>query len=621
MAKKEIKKEELKENDSDSIQEERLSLFKSRLAVSKAWCKKPHESWKKWVDEYNIEDISDTEEIRDKVRIGYIFRKTESEIPAIFDDQPDLFIKGRKAGLKEIEPLIEGTYDYLWDIQNLEEEVESAGIYFELLGMGFLESPWVTKTKKVQQPAQKPILDPMTGQPQIDPATGQPQMEEVMEEMEVPIVDNPVAKAENPFKLFFSPETRFAPLMTYENCPYYFKEKVGTVEEIYSRFGEEVESTEKLKIDDMDVDSELEKDINVQKDDLKRVTYWEYYGCLPEDMAKDIKDSEGNSVEWAYDKDYHAFLTSTKELKIEECQYDTKPLFMVGNYGLANKFWKFGEAKHLMPLVQEYQKYRSQMLKYTRKMATPKPLVPTTAEVDEDAFRDSNIGRVVKYSGAVAPSYLNAPQMGAEVTNSARFVKEDLEKQSGTFDLSGNGSSSVKTPRGITVYAEAADRNIRRKRKKIARLIRQLIIFQFQQVAQNWKPEDNKVISIITQGTTEDVKVTQEVLDVLGGVKIMYSLDIETESLSVNKVQQKQDALNLWDSAKERPDIFNLVEIAKDLLQNGYGKKDADRYLLSQDEILRNMMAKDPNKASQMLQEIVAQAQAQQIEGGAPNGQ
>ena len=40
---------------------------------------------KLWAAEYNIDDWSDTQEIRDKVRVGYLFRKTESELPAVFE--------------------------------------------------------------------------------------------------------------------------------------------------------------------------------------------------------------------------------------------------------------------------------------------------------------------------------------------------------------------------------------------------------------------------------------------------------------------------------------------------------------------------------------------------------
>ena len=58
----------------------------------------------------------------------------------------------------------------------------------------------------------------------------------------------------------------------------------------------------------------------------------------------------------------------------------------------------------------------------------------------------------------------------------------------------------------------------------------------------------------------------------------------------------RQDAVELWDATKDRPDIFNIRELAKDLLQNGYGKKDADRYLISQDEM-----------AQMIIQQFVAQ--------------
>lgn len=574
-------------NKKSSTNEERLQLLKSRLTIAKAWSKKPHAAWKKWIAEYNIDDFGDTDEVRDKVRIGYVFRKTESELPAIFDDQPELFIKGRTQAVRDIEPLIQSTYDYLWDIQRMEDVIENAGVYFEVLGMGFVESPYVTKTKKVKEMVNQPVIDPVTGQSMIG-QNGQPIMQMVEQILEVPIIDNPQAEAGDPFKYHFSPETKFAPILTYENCPYYFKEKVMTQEAIKAKFGKDVEANETLKTDDADTDFETAKDSVVVKGDMKRKTTFEYYGCLPEEMAKDVKDEEGNVVEWTYDKDYHIFLTNDEELKVEECPYEYKPLFIVGNYGLANKFWKFGDPKHLMPLVQELQMYRSQILQHTRKMANPKPLIDIQSQVEEKAFSDPRVGTPVKYSG-VAPTYLSPSPLGKEVEVGVQQARIDLEKTSPSFDLNGGGGTSqVKTPKGIQVFSEAADKGVRRKRKKISRLIREIIIFQFKQIAQNWKPEDEKTIDVMADGNTEPVKVDQAVLDVLGHPQILNKLDIEVESLSINRVQQKQDALNLWDTVKDRPDVFNIMEVAKDLMQNGYGKKDADRYLLSQQQQQQN---------------------------------
>lgn len=557
---------------------ERLALLKSRLSVAKKFCKKPHESWKAWINEYEIENFADTDEIRDKVRIGYLFRKIEQDQPAIFDDQPQIFIKGRNAQTREMEPLINSVYDYLWDIQDLEEKIEDAGVYFSLLGLGFIESPWVTKTKKVMEP----MVDEMGNVMALD-ENGEP----MMQEFEVPIIDNPVAEVPNPFKLYFSPETKFATVLDYEHCPYYFKEHVWTKDKVKAMFGKDVEENEQLKLEDTELDTEIEHDTTIMRDDMKRVTVYEYYGCLPKEMAEDIEAEE----EWRYDKEYRIYMTKNEELEAKEGPYPVKPLFIVGNYGMANKFWKFGDAKHLIPLVQEYEMYRSQILGHTRKMANPKPLLPATAMVDEKAFADPRPGRPVKYSGEVPPSYLSPGQLGREVQTGIDVVKSDLEKTSGSFDLAGGSAqSTVKTPRGIQVYSEAADKNIRRKRKKVARLIRELLLFQFGQIAQNWKPEDNHVIEIMD----ESIEVNADVLQVLSYMSINKKIDIEEESLSINKVQQKQDALNLWDTAKENPDVFNLSEVAKDLVQNGYEKKDADRYLISEEQRAQMQQAQQP---------------------------
>lgn len=548
--------------------EDLLGLLKSRLKVAKAFCKKPHEAWHKYIDEYDIKDSEDVNEIRDKIRIPTIFRQVESDLPSIFDDQPDIFLKGR-GKYRQFNSIFANTYDWLWDSQNLEVSIEDAATYFDLLGMGFMESPWLTKTKTVNEV----VSDPQTGQ-MIPDAKGQPQIKSY----DVPIKDQPDAQVGDPFKYYFSPETIFSTVLTYDKCPYYFKEQSMTQDQIKARFNVDIEPSGELNTTDADLNTEISNlKANEGKDDMKRETVYEYYGCLPEKLAPKSKEP------WSYDKDYHIYFTMKEKLQAEECQYPTKPLLVLGNYGLANKFWKTGDAKYLIPLNQEQQQYRRQILKHARRLANPKAMLPNDADVDEAAFDDPNVGRSVKYSPSATgakPEYMQAPALGREVFEGLQTVKADIEQTKGQFSLAeGSNQSQVKTPRGIQVFSEAADKNVRRKKKKVARFIKQLMIFQFKECSQNWNAQDPKVSDILSGGIEDMVLAVPEALQLLGDENILSKVDIEVESLSTNKVQMKQDALDLFDLASKFPFVFNLDEMAKDVLQNGFGKKDADRYL------------------------------------------
>lgn len=611
---------------SDALQNQvisdRLQLLKSRLAVAKAWSKKPHEAWKKWIAEYNIDNIEDTAEIRDKVRIGYIFRKSENENSSIFDDQPDLFFKGKSGDNQVIEDVAIGAYDYLWDNQGLEEKIEDVGAYFELIGMGFMDSPWLTKTKKVVEP--QPILDEM-GQPVIDPNTGEPVTQ--IASYEVPVIDRPDASVKNPFKIHFSPETKFDYVMSSRNCPYYVEEDTWQVERVKAIFGKTVEGNERLHTGKDDTDAQIETSFeqgsDIVTDDLKRVTVYLYYGILPEDVAKGIKDKDGNVVEWEWDKEYKIYFTKNEILQTEECPYSRYPLHVLGNYGLANEFWKFGDAKHLLPLVQELEMYRSQILAHTRKMANPKPLIEMNSEVDEQAFNDPRVGKPVKYAG-VAPAYLSPAQLGGEVQVGVEMVRTDLEKTGPSFDLSGGGGQSqIKSPRGIATYAEAADKTSRRKKKKVARFIKNFIIFQLYQLGTNWTPDTQETISV----AGKEEAITPEILQVLSDEKLLNKLDIEIESLSVNRVQMREEATAFWDIAVGAPNIYNLQAVAKDLVQNGFNKRDADRYLVSMDQMnmqavqgfIQQLASQNPELANAVMQ-YAQQPNAMALQDGAPEG-
>lgn len=582
-----------KDPSTTESSESRIGLLKSRLKVAKAFCKKPHEAMKKWIAEYNIDDVSDTAEIRDKVRIGTIFRRVESDLPSVFDDQPDLFIKGR-GKYRVFDPMFDNTYDWLWDVQLLEEVVEDAGAYFLLIGMAFVETPWITESKKVEsiQTEQQQIIDSVTGQPAIDPETGQPAMQEIQSPVvyDVPTKDQPGAFTGDPFKYYFSPETKFSTILDYEHCPYYFKEHTMTKEHIKSKFGKDVDPSEILHTNITEIDTEIDSVAKEgHKDDMKRATVYEYYGCLPEDMSSGIKGQDDSAVAWEYNKEYHIWMTENEELQVEECKYPKKPLMLLGNYGLIHKFFRFGDAKHLMPLVSELQQYRTQILRHARKVANPKLLAATTAEVDLKALKDPNPGVVVGYTPGEPgsePKYLQVGQLGAEVGVGIQNVRTDIEQTSGSFSLAqGSGVSQVKSPRGIETFSEASDKNVRRKRKKVARFIRELIKFQFELCAMNWDPQSEEVADIVYGGAENPPAGVDQFLQVLGDQKILAKVNIEVESLSINRVQQKQEALDLFDIMSQHPDIFNVMEGAKDLLQNGFNKKDADRYLVSMDQV------------------------------------
>jgi hypothetical protein len=594
---------------SSSTTEDRLSILKSRLSVAKAFCKKPHEAWKAAIAEYELTDTSDTQEVRDKVRVGMFFRRIESDMPAIFDDQPDLFFKG-KGRYRAFDEYFDNVYDYLWDIQQLEELAEDAAAYFLAVGMGFVDSPWVTESETVteMQPQDQPVIDPMTGAPQT---------QQVMTEVsyQKPIKNRPEAKVKDLFKIYFSPETKFKTTLDANNCPYYFEEMTMQTDKVKALFGKDVEATGVLHTNISEIDLEIDKikedENSKDKDDVKRVTVYKYVGTLPQEYAKSIKDDKKQSVAWDYKTAYECYFTINEELSIKKLNYHCYPLLVLGNYGFANTFFKFGDYKHLKPLISEYQQYRTQLLRHTRKMANPKVMAPVDSEFDEDAFKDPNTGRIVKYrpgDRGEKPEYLSPAALGSEVSAGIEISKTDIEQQSGSFQLAqGSNQSTVKTPRGIRTFSEAADRNVRRKRKKVARFLRDLIKFQFKEVSMNWDPQDPNVTDIILGGEEQqpqqlspmqgqpNVLAPQpqeeqkpdpaEVLQLLGDENVLAKVEIEVESLSVNKVEMKQEALDFFDVAAQHPDIFNVQEAARDLVQNGFNKKDADRYLVSTEQM------------------------------------
>lgn len=542
-------------------QDDLLQLLLGRLRLAKAFCKDTHDNWKKHLKDYKIETvveaIKNSEQIRSALQIPYIFTTVESELPSIFDKMPELIITGKGKRDKELGQISNSIYDYLKEKLALEEKIEDDAIYYSLIGFAVERIKWETKTKKVKESEVVNITDE---------SGNVVENQEVLNEYNSPVKDDPDTDTVNPFKMYFSPESKFT--VEGDKIPYLFEETSLTPDEVKEYYDKEIESDSSLDLSDYEVKEEDFK--GEAKDDLKRVKVFKYYGTIPQKLAPE-------KSKWSCEKVYHIDFYSKEILKKEENPYKSKPYRFLGNYGIPLDFFKFGEARVLRLLEQELSLRRSQMVDYADRFANPKTIVPTTTTFDEKAWKDPSISTIARYDGQQPPAYVIPPEIPAVVIQAERTAREDLQMVSRTLEITRGGNQSiVKTATGQSIFAEAAEKKYRRSRKKIGRFIKSIVRFLLELALINY-PEEKVFLITDQEGNDQEIDMAT-VKEKMAGYGSIFDIDILPETVTSNKDVLRAQAIDLYDRTKDDL-LINRQEIIKDMLTIGFDRKDTEKYI------------------------------------------
>ena len=577
----------------------------SRLSLSKAFSLKWRKEVKKWLKDYEIDSLDgvDFPDLHNKMQIPYIFSTIESALPAMFERVPNVVMMQRGKLDKEVTEFADQIWDYVKERMKMEEKIEEIGMMMLITGMGNIKWGWNLVTEEVD------------GQPEMVDITNDDGtvigQQEVMNKVQVPVKDEPFIKWHDFNKIHFSPESRFVMDDDENDIPYIICENTMTADEVEYEYGlkPKDEDMEKIDFEKFGPDA----DINEKKivaADRERVNVYEYYGTLPKDYADE---------NWRPDKVYYIAFIKSKAKRAKEVE--KKPVNIIGNYGAFNKFWKFGEPKTLRELEQDISLGRSRMAdirdKYGQKIA-----IPQGTDVDERALKRPADFTILRYIGNTAPTYLNPPPLPETLLIGLQQSRSDIQLVSAQLDLSRGGSSSVvNTATGQQIFAEATEKRIDRKRRKIAKLIKYIAKNVLKMCADNWEVEK---FAQITDSTPEEVA---PLVEKLKGIGEDYDIRIDTESITINKETQSAQAIALYDKTKDDPNV-NSQEILKEALKIGFNQKDYDRFLnsfVSPDQAMQALEYFVENGimpqelAGQIAQQLGLMLQAQEAEkqGGA----
>lgn len=544
-----------------------LNNLKSRFGVAEDFTKEFHEQIKQGIKEYKAEspfdkitynadtNVIQVSENRYRMIYPLIFNNTESMLASMFDRIPDLIFTGRGRMDEDKKNKVNAAYQYLVDKCNLEWFMNDAAWWFVVSGFA---TGHLSYRKEYHE---EPILDD-NNQPVMG-MDGKPQMRVVYD------FDDPEVEVGDLTKEYFSPEAEFD--INLVKTPYYFRKSLMDPVKVKEIYKKDIEPDATLEVSTKD---------KTEIKDLKRVQVWKYYGNVP-------KENKGEVDNWSYDAVYYILYTSKEVLHKEKLA--AKPGRAIKWYGVPNEFFGFGLGKLLRNMQAEKTMRRGQQIRYADVCAYPKIVQDETTDLDDDAMLDPRANLIVTYKDK-KPEYLSPPTMPETLIIAEQHVDNDAQQTSGLIDIStGAQQSSVDTATGQSIFAEAAAQRVRRAKDKFTSFYRQVVIGLLKEAQANWSTD--KLVTITDdEGNEQDVSVGKEDLS---DIDFDRDVDIDGESMSINKDVMRQQAIEFYNTTKDDP-LVNRKEVIKDVVQQGFGKNNPDRYI-SKTNIQPGTTLVDPN--------------------------
>ena len=529
-------------------------LLKQRFEVCKKFTEDYHDEVEKSVKDYKADQVNpndytnidyvQTVNSRYTFIIPLIFTNHENMLASLFDRTPDLIISGKGAEDKEKEEKINASYEYLVDKLDLEALLNEVAWWFVLTGFSTAHLSYNQETRDV------PVIDEEIGEPVIDPLTGEQSMRTVYD------YDDPVIEAGRPLKEFWSPESVFS--TDGSKVPYYFKQELMSEEQVKHQWNKKVEA---------DATLEVPKTLGDKKfTDINRVQVYFYYGEIP-------AEHKGEVEEWEYGENY--YIVYTKNEMLFKDKLPGKMCRLLKWYGPPSEFFGFGIGKVLRQFQEEKSIRRSQQIRYADVAAYPKLALKQDKKIDPAAWIDPRENVVALYEDE-PPQYISPPDLSNVLTITEQAADRDAQQASGMIDLAqaSQSSSTVKTATGQTIFAEAAEKRMKLAKKKLVKFYRSVVIGLLKLAQENWS--EAKLISITDEnGEKKDIEISG---DDLKDVDFDTDIDIDGESLSVNRDVVRQQAIELYNITKDDP-IIERQEVFKDLISQGFNKKDPERYI------------------------------------------
>lgn len=557
--------------------DEYLSKCRDRIKGAERWRKNEgyEDLWERLIDLYRgkhfrKDDLLDQE---DRIAVNVAFSTINVIAPSVSVSYPKISVASRLPENEDSSVVIEALINYWWRTYEVKPEFQLAVKDWLILGHAWMKTGYrfVEEEKERDPDKLSEEFEELSAQADDyaienpDLAAETPTDEEILANMtttELKVLeDRPFTERINPMDMFVDPEAT-----SLRDARWIAQRVVKDLDEVQENKNFKASVRKDLKGDAVLNESMRPMWGNdTQQKQYERVTLWEYYDIKKGTMCLFAEEGDGFLVD-PVDQPY-AF---------------GHPFIMMRNYEVPNHLYPMGELESIEPLQHELNKSRSQQMNH-RKRFTRKYFY------DKRAFSGEAIGLLqndvdgtcipveegIPMNEALmpVPTVPLDPQLYADTDR----IEGDINMISGVSEYQRGGSPDVrKTATEANMIQDATNARSSDKLAQVEAAI-SMIARRLVQLAQQYTTNDQVVRVVGQNGAPIWVNVEPDWL------KGEFDYEVEAGSTQPqDETFKRNNAMTMLQSlapmmAPGGP--INTPELLKYVFENGFGIKDASRFV------------------------------------------
>ena len=540
--------------------QEYLAFCRNELKRSKKWrsskSNQYDDQWRRYIDLYQGKHY-DSKSMTDQLTVNMVFATMNVMGPAVAINNPRFVVNARKSESAPQAIITEEVLNYLW----------------LLIGHGWLKVGY----KAVKPPEEKTAPDVL--EPSVDMEgvqEGVDDREDVDGNVESELIvddDRPFLERISPFDMYVDPDARHPKEMRWIAQRTWRAVADVHVDERYSATNRKRVSGSSWSRWDADDRDARGSDEKPDKGAVSYVEVIEFYDIKRKKVTTFANSNDGDNTQTG------GFLIKPKPMPYAMGQ----PFVMFRNYEIPDHFYPLGDVCQIESLQLELNETRNQMLNYRKKYRRGWTYDKERFDREGIAALESDQDNVmVPVTGGGDPSTA-LPPIPATITppeffDQSALISNDIDRVSGVSDYQRGAQTSIKrTATEAAMIQDAANARAQDRLAKIEGILSEVA---------------ERIIGLMQQYIVGEQMARIVTMPVRGWVaydadRIRGQFDYEVQGGSTepqNETFRRQSAMQLADvsSLFMQTGVVNVAALYQELLQKGFGIKDASRLIQQQ---------------------------------------
>lgn len=542
--------------------------------------------WERLIDLYAGQHYPKGLQAEDRIAVNVAFSTINVISPSVSVNNPKIVVAARTPEQEMQALIVEQVVNYWWKHFDVHSEFRRAVDDFLMVGFGWLKTGYRFVEEEVDDPdgyaeeleaANQDADDYAAANPHL--AGGLPTPEEIAANIPTTrlqtVEDRPFAERISPFDVFVDPEAT-----SLRDARWIAQRVVRSLHEVHMDESYNASARKAVVPDERVRDSVKPETVKRRDPNWQRVTVWEMYDLISGEMC--VFSQEGDGYLVAPTQQPYAF---------------GHPFVMLRNYNVPDRFYPMGELEAIEPLVHELnatrtaqmndrkQKQRAWIYRDSAFDKNGKKLLASSADNRMiPVIGNENLSDVVQ----AMPSQ----QLDVQMYQYSDLIEQDINEITGLSEYArGALPETRRTATEAAIIQDASNARAADKLGKIETIIGE-VARRLIQLAQQYMTEE-QVVRVVGRNNAP-LWIPVDPSDIQGE----YDFEVEGGSTQpMNEQGRRQQAVQMLNALGPMlvpGGPLNTPELLKHILKDGFGIKDASRYIAAPPDPRQGMGAPPP---------------------------